>query len=181
MIRRVVIGVLSVSAIATGLMGLAGIYTGAFVDFALSDRLCGYLYSADGLLRLYWFRSDEGIYLSPTASGEMLSIRRDSDDAVCLAFRHASPNQIAPFAWLWRQRQIGWRPSSTTVAMSGFRTPVYLPVALLLGYPLFGVVRDRWREFRRPKRGFCQSCGYDLTGNASGTCPECGGDVRDLG
>jgi hypothetical protein len=31
---------------------------------------------------------------------------------------------------------------------------------------------------RRPIRpGFCLSCGYDLTGNVSGTCPECGGKV----
>ena len=26
----------------------------------------------------------------------------------------------------------------------------------------------------------CPSCSYDLTANASGTCPECGLDVRDL-
>jgi hypothetical protein len=26
----------------------------------------------------------------------------------------------------------------------------------------------------RRRRGLCPSCGYDLTGNASGVCPECG-------
>jgi hypothetical protein len=26
----------------------------------------------------------------------------------------------------------------------------------------------------RRSRGLCPSCGYDLTGNVSGTCPECG-------
>jgi hypothetical protein len=31
-----------------------------------------------------------------------------------------------------------------------------------------------WRRDRRPKPGHCQRCGYDLTGNTSGTCPECG-------
>ena len=30
-----------------------------------------------------------------------------------------------------------------------------------------------WRD-RRPKAGFCMVCEYDLTGNVSGTCPECG-------
>jgi hypothetical protein len=24
------------------------------------------------------------------------------------------------------------------------------------------------------QRGFCQKCGYNLTGNVSGQCPECG-------
>lgn len=27
---------------------------------------------------------------------------------------------------------------------------------------------------RGPKVGMCATCGYDLTGNTSGTCPECG-------
>ncbi|UCG16986.1 MAG: hypothetical protein JSV19_02915 [Phycisphaerales bacterium] len=27
---------------------------------------------------------------------------------------------------------------------------------------------------RRPPKGHCQNCGYDLTGNVSGLCPECG-------
>jgi hypothetical protein len=30
-----------------------------------------------------------------------------------------------------------------------------------------------WRSDRR-RPGHCQECGYDLTGNVSGACPECG-------
>jgi hypothetical protein len=30
-----------------------------------------------------------------------------------------------------------------------------------------------WRD-RRPPPHCCQGCGYDLTGNVSGRCPECG-------
>ena len=30
------------------------------------------------------------------------------------------------------------------------------------------------RRERRRKRGYCAECGYDLTGNISGACPECG-------
>ena len=30
---------------------------------------------------------------------------------------------------------------------------------------------ERWV---RTAKGLCQGCGYDLTGNVSGTCPECG-------
>ena len=53
------------------------------------------------------------------------------------------------------------------------------PVAVLLcGSALAAVVwvwerkgelRRRWRQ-----RGQCQRCGYDLRGNVSGVCPECG-------
>jgi hypothetical protein len=30
-----------------------------------------------------------------------------------------------------------------------------------------------WERDRRPPKGHCQQCGYDLTGNVSGVCPEC--------
>jgi hypothetical protein len=32
----------------------------------------------------------------------------------------------------------------------------------------------RYRGIIRTERGLCPRCGYDLTGNVSGTCPECG-------
>ena len=33
------------------------------------------------------------------------------------------------------------------------------------------------RERKRPRSGHCRSCGYNLTGNVSGVCPECGEKV----
>jgi hypothetical protein len=51
----------------------------------------------------------------------------------------------------------------------------------LLGYgvhQLWGAVR---RRSPRYKPGRCRSCGYDLTGNVSGVCPECGGAVVPTG
>jgi hypothetical protein len=49
-----------------------------------------------------------------------------------------------------------------------------VPTALLL-----------WRDRRRIPPGHCQHCGYDLTGNISGRCPECGQTVapsaREMG
>jgi hypothetical protein len=32
-----------------------------------------------------------------------------------------------------------------------------------------------WANRRRGGAGLCRRCGYDLTGNVSGVCPECGG------
>jgi len=34
-----------------------------------------------------------------------------------------------------------------------------------------------WYRGRRPPPGHCQTCGYNLTGNVSGRCPECGKPV----
>jgi len=45
-------------------------------------------------------------------------------------------------------------------------------------YPAVAFIRGplrRWRHGRyRRRRGLCSRCGYDLTGNVSGICPECG-------
>jgi hypothetical protein len=47
---------------------------------------------------------------------------------------------------------------------------------LALGFAVLPVVAAvRWGRRRRSRRtGSCVRCGYDLTGNVSGTCPECG-------
>ena len=46
--------------------------------------------------------------------------------------------------------------------------PLWLP-ALVCVIPT-GVLW--WKD--RTRKGHCRSCGYDLTGNVSGVCPECG-------
>lgn len=38
--------------------------------------------------------------------------------------------------------------------------------------------RGRWRREARRRAGCCLTCGYNLAGNASGTCPECGTPIR---
>jgi len=45
---------------------------------------------------------------------------------------------------------------------------------LLLIYPTLAFVRGPVRRHRRRKKGLCLHCGYNLTGNTSGACPECG-------
>ena len=58
---------------------------------------------------------------------------------------------------------------------------VEVPPALALLIPLIPAMFawhrwDRPNELRRERlaKGQCPHCGYDLTGNVSGVCPECG-------
>jgi hypothetical protein len=46
--------------------------------------------------------------------------------------------------------------------------PLWIPL-----FVLFIPATILWRRDRRPAPGACR-CGYDLTGNTSGRCPECG-------
>jgi predicted RNA-binding Zn-ribbon protein involved in translation (DUF1610 family) len=36
------------------------------------------------------------------------------------------------------------------------------------------LIRRHRRRIIRDQKGLCRSCGYNLTGNMSGVCPECG-------
>jgi hypothetical protein len=56
-----------------------------------------------------------------------------------------------------------------------------LMAILLCIYPVVALTRDRFfrrrGEIRRAEM-LCVHCGYNLTGNVSGVCPECGVSVR---
>jgi hypothetical protein len=54
--------------------------------------------------------------------------------------------------------------------------PLWLPGVALLsaGTALL------WHR-RRPREGYCSTCGYNLTGNVSGRCPECGTPMATSG
>ena len=60
------------------------------------------------------------------------------------------------------------------------RVPYVIAVPALALLP--AVAGLRWRREalsrRRIRSGLCPACDYDLTGNVSGTCPECGTEVR---
>ena len=56
-------------------------------------------------------------------------------------------------------------------------SPLFL-VFMFAAYPTFAFIRGPLRRHRRRRKGLCLKCGYDLTGNESGTCPECGSEVE---
>ncbi|UCE59596.1 MAG: hypothetical protein JSU63_19400 [Phycisphaerales bacterium] len=73
---------------------------------------------------------------------------------------------------------IWWPMITQTGGFSSRLSGVFVPlfwVALLTGiYPTIACIRGPLRRWRRRRKGLCLNCGYDLTGNESGVCPECG-------
>lgn len=69
-----------------------------------------------------------------------------------------------------------WRPSLRAAGCYGSFVilPLWIPFLLIAVPTAFFL----WPKRRIPP-GHCQFCGYDLTGNVSGTCPECGSAVAD--
>ena len=81
------------------------------------------------------------------------------------------------------QGRFGWEvergPYLNVQGMTLLRHTVCAPYWSLCGALLVlptGWAVDRWRRRARGPcgRGICPACNYDLTGNVSGTCPECG-------
>ena len=52
--------------------------------------------------------------------------------------------------------------------------PLWMVTGGLLVQPALAYIRGPIRRRLRLRRSQCLSCGYSLTGNSSGTCPECG-------
>jgi hypothetical protein len=50
-----------------------------------------------------------------------------------------------------------------------------LAFGLVLGIFVFPSVERKLVRQQRAAAGLCTKCGYNLTGNTSGVCPECGG------
>jgi hypothetical protein len=68
--------------------------------------------------------------------------------------------------------QRSWRWAAVT-------TPLWVIVALLLVHPAVAFVLGPVRRRYRYQRNQCIRCGYDLKGNVSGRCPECGDASED--
>ncbi|UCD27323.1 MAG: hypothetical protein JSV03_09325 [Planctomycetota bacterium] len=66
-------------------------------------------------------------------------------------------------------------PYLTLCRETHIRVPLLLLFVLFCAYPIANFTfRRYYRHYRRRKKGLCLKCGYNLTGNVSGVCPECG-------
>jgi hypothetical protein len=81
------------------------------------------------------------------------------------------PGVILSRAFLW------------CIGISEYPPPLFFPASVVL-YACAGALlgaalhRRRGRAIRVPDAPLCGKCGYNLTGNVSGVCPECGTPVE---
>ena len=64
----------------------------------------------------------------------------------------------------------GWPAINQSMSVLEVWLPLWIPFVLVAVPTAF----LWWRDRHRIPPGRCQKCGYNLTGNVSGVCPECG-------
>ena len=70
-------------------------------------------------------------------------------------------------------------PPGMRLVMHGVCLPFWLLLISFAAYPSIAFIRGPLRRYRRRKRGLCLRCGYNLEGNVSGVCSECGEAVKE--
>ena len=74
----------------------------------------------------------------------------------------------------WMSRVIPVLPGGVFFALL-FGTLMYFGAGLLLGWVIWKIT------YRKPAKGHsCSTCDYDLTGNVSGICSECGTQIQPV-
>ncbi|MFQ5462525.1 MAG: hypothetical protein ACE5E5_07855 [Phycisphaerae bacterium] len=173
--RRERLGIitLALAAISVAIIGLVSYAFPVLIPVTLSNRHHAYCSFSDGLVRLYHYQSNEPMEMEISTDSRRISFRRQSDKAVYQRVQHAGPDRISHHAIVSTRLRSSPFNSNTVVKLTGVRTTVVLPVVLLLVYPVLAVLQDSLRR-RRQRPGICVYCQYDMTGNTTGVCPECG-------
>lgn len=82
-----------------------------------------------------------------------------------------------PRGWFFNEtnfNHIFWLPFiETNIPPIAIGMPLWIPFAVTVA-----IAFASWRSLRALPPGHCRKCDYDLTGNVSGMCPECGEKVQ---
>lgn len=97
---------------------------------------------------------------------------------------HVDGHDVSAWTWAWDVDPLpeGWETGRRwgrlllQPSYSHFPQFLWLRVPLLIPFVAIAIPTTVlwYRDRRRAKLGYCAKCGYDLTGNESGRCPECG-------
>lgn len=134
-----------------------------------------------GVVSVNSWQCDADPAVRPELWSEISFVRQSSRRAKLLMFNRLpqSTNDwefVLP-SWRWREGVQGLDPGDEKLLYTtSFALPLWLPAVCLLAMSVLVIFRQqRWRRETQ-----CSQCRYDLTGNESGVCPECGNAIPDL-
>jgi len=191
--RGVVLTILTLASIATAVAGVFTVSGPPSLPLRLDGSvwLSGNAGSWDMVLYLNRFH-DESIRVIARQNALRLHVNYKINPGEGGTYRHVSVGPIEfdwnPAVYVTLPCERGELPDSASDeerarwllhdAKTWIAVPFWLPAPLFAAYPFWAFVRGPWRRRRRKAKGLCLRCGYDLTGNVTGVCSECGRSVR---
>ncbi len=149
------------------LLGTVGLCVRSYHEYPNPDSYGPALSYTIGERRVFWF-GKRWVLVAAYAGRLVVGSDRQSP---------GWPRPHGPF-------EFSYTPSIFSFARAGprhfqLKLPIASLVALFSLYPSLVVARGALVRCSRRDRGLCLVCSYDLTGNVSGVCPECGGPMAD--
>ena len=178
MIRKILLAILSLAAIGTTVPAGISYLRSVHGHVRLGSRDSVHVRFSEGILRLLAYSSDKPLDFELRTNMLLIKLRETGELVLSIRFvtrgelRRGPRNAIPPISWR-RPVPVVNHPPNVQIVSSYVRVPALLPPLLFLAFPLWHAARRRWR-MRAYAQGTCTTCGYCLTGNTSGVCPECG-------
>lgn len=113
--------------------------------------------------------------LSGTHAGGRSALRLEQAHLVYLRTTMGRPRALPVFR---RRAFLGIKLSRDDLPpglrITVLHAPLWIPFLLASAYPTYAIIRVPFRQHYRRRHNCCIRCGYNLRGNVSGICPECG-------
>jgi len=157
MMRTVLIVCLTAASVTTALAGLFSFFT----------TIDGTLYAGHRKFLAGWICDGHCALVGMTTNAR--DERRFADELLkrCCRELRRSPEWCRSFRF--KKTALGAGKSMVILVFT-----LAFPTVLSAAYPMVVLVRGPLLRCYRSRRGCCAFCGYNLTGNQSGVCPECG-------
>ncbi len=161
---KVLIAVLTLGALATVLLG--GVSFVVKVRWALAEgRNAASIMFKGGRLYIGYFGDGGWTYDSHPYTS-------DSNEYKDLRFREFAGFGMYAYSYTARHALVAQPERHRYIEL-----PLWFPFVLFSAYPIVRFMRFLRGDVRTEK-GLCHECGYDLTGNVTGVCSECGTRIR---
>ena len=146
-------------------------------------------------VRSYWYddavsspAGDDRSYEAESERGEVVVVRWLASVPDCWSVT-SERLPVGMGSWWGPQRTYGLRTGRIEFSIAGALTSApfadgrFIVISDWLLILVTGILpavwlRRLWFQRRRNRVGCCPGCGYNLTGNTSGICPECGTPVQ---
>jgi hypothetical protein len=119
-------------------------------------------------------RNESGLF---EVSSEDTAPLRQAKDRMARKFNYyGGGRKCDPYESFKYQNTSTRLPTGRQIRSLDIRFPHWLVSAVIMVFITLAYARAA-RKYMRVRRNHCRTCEYDLTGNTSGVCPECGSEV----